>query len=426
MLSYHFLVDEKNVQQKPPIGWFFVGLNLVTMSLDLWYNYESNMSQNNIENGYSGIGDAIDAKISITPKVLGSKNGIKAVFLEVPTEALISADGMSGFFDGNLPKDLDSETQARLTLVSGETSKTLKLAVFAGSPLSPRVDTFRLDLTDVDPQITYNHDLAASRRPYLADFDVTVRQLIDGSRPADRDIMELQTMLEEYAKGNNWREKDTREIQNSLMIAQLHHRVKDPDGKMRPQRRESGELYISHPWAVFEELIKSGIKDPDILKAALVHDVPEDSPTMRQPEIDPETGVAPKSYAEWRQETWDILAPMIGPVAATYAMSLARPKPDGLTLFSKEQANLLYRLNLTKYHQALLIKMPDRLHNIRTLDSMPPEKQKATIISTIDNYVPIFEFARQSYPEAVDYLMDELFKALRIAGMNNGVDIDML
>lgn len=381
---------------------------------------------NEIEVGYSGIGDAIDAKISTAPSRIENKNGRNAVFLQVPMEILIKADGMSEFFDGKLPVDVDTGIEANLTLLGGDNSRSLRLAVFAGSPHSPRVDTFRLDLADVDPQITYDHDFTSFRRPYSSDFDVTVRQLIDGSHPADRDIMELQTMLEDYVKENNWSEKDIREIQNSLMVAELHHRVKGPDGNIRPQRRESGELYISHPWAVFQELITAGITDPDVLKAALVHDAPEDSPTMQQPEIDPETGVAPKSYVEWRQETWNILAPMIGPIAATYTMSLARPKPDGISLFSKEQANALYRLNLTKYHQTLLIKIPDRLHNVRTLDSMPPEKQRATIISTIDNYVPIFEFARQSYPEAVDYLMNELMNALRVAGMNNGVDIDLL
>ncbi len=387
------------------------------------------MAQGSIESRYSGIGDAINAKISITPKVIENKNGIRAVFLEVPTKVLRTADGMSGFFDGKLPEDLDEEAEAKLTLISGNNSKVLRLAVFAGFPpdSSARVEKFRVDFSETDPEVTFTHDFTNTRKPYSSEFDATVRQLIDGSHPADRDIMELQTELENYVKENNWSEKDIREIQNSLMIAELHHRVKGPDGKMRPQRRESGELYISHPWAVFQELTKAGIKDPDVLKASLVHDAPEDSPTMRQPGIDPETGIAPKkSYMEWKQETWDILAPLIGPVAATYAMALARPKPDGTTLFSKEQANVLYRLNLTKFHQALLIKMADRLHNIRTLDSMPPEKQKATIISTIDNYVPIFEFARQSYPEAVDYLMNELFKALRVAGMNNGVDVDLL
>ncbi len=386
------------------------------------------MAQGSIESRYSGIGDAIKAKISTTPKILENKNGISTVFLEVPAEIIRKADGMSEFFDGKLPEDIDGEAEAKLTLISGDNYNALRLAVFAGfPPHSPaRVETFRVDFTEANPEITFTHDFTNTKKPYSSEFDATVRQLIEGSHPADRDIMELQAELENYVKENNWSEKDVREIQNSLMIAELHHRVRGADGKMRPQRRESGELYISHPWAVFQELIKAGITEPDVLKASLVHDAPEDSPTMRQPGIDPETGVAAISYQDWRQETWDILAPLIGPVAATYAMALSRPKPDGITLFSKEQANILYRLNLTKYHQVLLIKMADRLHNIRTLDSMPPEKQVATILSTIDNYVPIFEFARQSYPEAVDYLMNELFKALRVAGMNNGVDVDLL
>ncbi len=384
------------------------------------------MAQGSVEGRYSGIGDAIDTKISAAQKVLRSKNGTNAVFLEVPTDALVRADGMSDFFGGQLPKDIDHDTEARLTLVSGDDSKSLRLAVFAGMPDRARVDTFRLDIGQEESQITYSHDFASSTKRYSSDFEGSVRHLIDGSHPADINIMELQEELYKYVTENNWNNTDIREIQNALMVAQLHHRVKGPDGKMRPQRRESGELYISHPWGAMLELINAGITDPDILKATLVHDVPEDSPTMKQPEIDPEIGVASKSYLEWKQETWDVLVPLIGATAATYAMLLARPKPDGILLFDKEQANQFYRLNMTEFHQVILIKMADRIHNVKTLGSMPPEKQRATIISTIDNYVPIFEFARQSYPEAVDILMDELWNALRVAGMNNNIDVDIL
>lgn len=382
------------------------------------------MSQSRIENGYSVV-DAIDAKISASQRVLRNGNGTNAVFLEVPKSTLIKAGEASAFFQGQLPLDIDEEPEAKLTLISGKSSRVVKLAVFAGLPDNPRVETFRLDLDD-EPQITEGRDFKNFRRPYSHEFDASILRIIDGSHPVNLDILQLQNALHNYVTENNWSEEDVRGIQNALMIAELHHRVKGPDGKMRPQKRESGERYISHPWGAMWELIDAGITNPDILKATLVHDVPEDSFTMRQPEIDPQTEIAPKSYSDWNVETWDILTPLIGSTAATYAVLLARPKPDGIKIFSKEQANQFYRMNLTQFPEVLLIKMADRLHNIRTLGSMPPEKQRATIISTIDNYVPIFEFARQSYPEAVDYLMNELMNALRIAGANNNIDVDML
>lgn len=359
----------------------------------------------------------IERKLMLGPDTIIGKRS-KVLVLEVPIPVITQASAMSDFFGGGeLPIKIDGE--ARVALVSGLNGTSMKLTVFSvlddGKSLT---QSWRTDLGP-DQEVAYISGFdKPKKKPFSPDFDKTLEHLINNSHPIDKEIMEYAEELEEIAEKANWSKDDIREIQNALMMAELHH---------KGQRRQSGELYITHPWETMKSLIAAGlINEPDILKAALVHDVPEDSEKMKQPEIDSKTGRAQKSYSEWYQETWDILSVTIGPVAATYAMLLSRPRPDGIIFTNEEEANLRYRMNLVSFPEVLVIKMADRLHNIRTLSSMPPENQENTIRSTVKNYLPIFELARERYPEAVDYLMFELEKALRSNAERLGIDYNLI
>jgi guanosine-3',5'-bis(diphosphate) 3'-pyrophosphohydrolase len=133
------------------------------------------------------------------------------------------------------------------------------------------------------------------------------------------------------------------------------------------QRRASGESYIEHPLAVAGILVDLEM-DHETIAAALLHDVVEDtSITVEQ-------------------------------VSAQYGEEISR-LVDGVTKLtripyqSKEDAQVenlrKMFLAMAKDIRVIIIKLADRLHNMRTLASLPPSKQQAIARETLDIYAPI-------------------------------------
>lgn len=133
------------------------------------------------------------------------------------------------------------------------------------------------------------------------------------------------------------------------------------------QLRASGEDYIIHPLGVATILAEIGL-DTDTIIAALLHDVVED------------TGV-----------TLEELEGNFGAIVANLV--------DGVTKLGRlEELNKQERQaeNLRKMFLAMaedlrviLIKLADRLHNMRTLSYRPPDKQRETAIETRDIFAPL-------------------------------------
>ncbi|HEY0296710.1 MAG TPA: bifunctional (p)ppGpp synthetase/guanosine-3',5'-bis(diphosphate) 3'-pyrophosphohydrolase [Bordetella sp.] len=133
------------------------------------------------------------------------------------------------------------------------------------------------------------------------------------------------------------------------------------------QFRASGAPYISHPIAVTE--ICAGWKlDANALSAALLHDVIEDQ-GITKPE----------------------LAEKFGPEVAELVDGLT--KLDRLDFASKaqQQAESFRKMLLAMARdvRVILIKLADRLHNMRTLDVVSPEKRRRVARETLDIYAPI-------------------------------------
>jgi len=133
------------------------------------------------------------------------------------------------------------------------------------------------------------------------------------------------------------------------------------------QFRKSGEPYITHPIAVAEVLVDWKL-DAAAIQAALLHDVLEDS------------GVA-------KQE----LAARFGPIVAELVDGVS--KLDRLRFDSNEeqQAESFRKMLLAMARdvRVILIKLADRLHNVRTLDAMELEKRRRIARETLDIYAPI-------------------------------------
>ena len=134
------------------------------------------------------------------------------------------------------------------------------------------------------------------------------------------------------------------------------------------QKRKSGEPYIIHP--IHTALILADLElDKESIMAGLLHDVMEDTAATREIMI-----------KEFGEEVTDLV--------------------DGVTKLTKldydvdkveEQAENLRKmfLAMAKDIRVILIKLADRLHNMRTLMYMTPEKQKEKSKETMDIYAPI-------------------------------------
>ncbi|HEV2261158.1 MAG TPA: bifunctional (p)ppGpp synthetase/guanosine-3',5'-bis(diphosphate) 3'-pyrophosphohydrolase [Candidatus Rubrimentiphilum sp.] len=133
------------------------------------------------------------------------------------------------------------------------------------------------------------------------------------------------------------------------------------------QRRASGESYVEHPLAVAGILAELEM-DRDTIAAALLHDVVEDTSVTTD-----------QVAAEFGKE----IAGLVDGVT----------KLTRIPYQSKEEAQVE---NLRKMFMAMakdirviIIKLADRLHNMRTLGSLPPPKQLAIARETLDIYTPI-------------------------------------
>ena len=133
------------------------------------------------------------------------------------------------------------------------------------------------------------------------------------------------------------------------------------------QFRKSGEAYIHHPIAVTGILAQWHL-DPQALMAALLHDVVEDTPTTKT-EIGELFG---KSVAE-----------LVDGVSKLDKLEFQTEAHAQAENFRK------MLLAMARDVRVILIKLADRLHNMRTLGSMAEEKRQRIALETLDIYAPI-------------------------------------
>jgi GTP pyrophosphokinase len=150
-------------------------------------------------------------------------------------------------------------------------------------------------------------------------------------------------------------------------IKRVREAYRFSDSSHLGQFRTSGEPYISHPIAVAE--ICAGWRlDAESLMAALLHDVMEDS------------GVGKQQMVE-----------RFGPNVAELVDGLS--KLDKVEFASREQAQAeSFRkmlLAMARDVRVILIKLADRLHNMRTLGAVERSKQRRIAAETLDIYAPI-------------------------------------
>ena len=133
------------------------------------------------------------------------------------------------------------------------------------------------------------------------------------------------------------------------------------------QKRKSGEPYIIHPIAVADILFQLGM-DPPSLETALLHDVVEDTPV---------------TLDEIRAQFGDEVANLVDGVT----------KIGKIPLFTREeqQAENLRKMLLAMSQdiRVIIVKLADRLHNMRTLQYVPEQRRREIARETLEIYAPI-------------------------------------
>ncbi|MBO6902315.1 MAG: bifunctional (p)ppGpp synthetase/guanosine-3',5'-bis(diphosphate) 3'-pyrophosphohydrolase [Rhizobiaceae bacterium] len=133
------------------------------------------------------------------------------------------------------------------------------------------------------------------------------------------------------------------------------------------QRRASGDPYFSHPLEV-AAILTDMHADEATIAVALLHDTIEDTTATRQ-EIDE----------------------LFGPDMGRLVEGLTKLKKIDLVSKKAEQAENLRKLLLAISDdvRVLLVKLADRLHNMRTLDHVPPSKRQRIAEETMEIYAPL-------------------------------------
>lgn len=156
---------------------------------------------------------------------------------------------------------------------------------------------------------------------------------------------------------------DDKQYDLSKIISAYEFAAKAHEG----QTRSSGQPYITHPLAVAYTLLELGM-DTDTICAALLHDVVEDT-----------------------DATLDDLKKRFGQDVALLVDGVTKLSKIPTSTKEEQQAENIRKILLAMSQdiRVMIIKLSDRLHNMRTLKYRPLEKQRNTALETMNIYAPI-------------------------------------
>jgi len=165
---------------------------------------------------------------------------------------------------------------------------------------------------------------------------------------------------------NEWLE-EVRKASARLDLDYIAHAYRFSEQAHREQQRQSGEVYLTHPMAVALELASLRL-DTTTVAAGLLHDILEDT-----------------------QVTEEQLTEEFGPAVTFLVESVT--KISGLEFQSREevQAENFRKMLISTARdlRVILIKLADRLHNMRTLEHLNRKRSERIAQETLDIYVPL-------------------------------------
>ncbi len=185
------------------------------------------------------------------------------------------------------------------------------------------------------------------------DYAASILSRLPGAARRDRGMRHLLDTLETYMPADQ-----IATVLAAYKFGETHH---------EGQTRKSGEPYITHPVAVAQELAEMHL-DAEAICAAILHDVVEDTEA---------------TLDEIREKFGDDVALIVDGVS----------KLDQIQFRSRAEAQAesfrKMMLAMIEDIRVILVKLSDRLHNMKTLDAMPKAKIKRIARETLDIYAPI-------------------------------------
>ncbi len=168
--------------------------------------------------------------------------------------------------------------------------------------------------------------------------------------------MTIEDLLQKLGDAKS--EADLAKIKSAYEFASLAH---------QGQKRDSGEAYIQHPLEVADIVHELGMDTVSII-AALLHDVVEDT------DVDSE---------EIKKKFGSEVALLVDGVTKLSRLAFRSKQEQQM-----ENLRKMF-LAMTQDLRVIIIKLADRLHNMRTLKHLPEEKQKNIARETIEIYAPL-------------------------------------
>ena len=176
-----------------------------------------------------------------------------------------------------------------------------------------------------------------------------------------------------------------------LITRAYHYGEQAHDG----QFRQSGEPYFNHPIAVAAILTEQQLDDATIV-TALLHDAIEDTRS---------------TYADIEEEFGPEIAELVDGVTKLTNLQLSSTETKQAENFRK-----LF-MAMSKDLRVILVKLADRLHNMRTIKPMKPEKQQQKAHETMDIYAPLA--GRMGMQSMREELEDLAFRVLNPEARNS-------
>ncbi len=209
----------------------------------------------------------------------------------------------------------------------------------------------------------------------------------NGANSAFRYNVKIPDWLNECLLGDQ-NDKDNNLICRAFQFAYSLH---------EGQFRKSGEPYIVHPIAV-ADLLKDLGGDSEMIAAGLLHDVVEDTPT-----------------------TLEDIEQMFGKNVRRLVEGVTKLSKFNFSSKTERQAENFRRMFMAMAQdiRVILVKLADRLHNMRTLDFLPPEKQRQIAQETRDIFAPlanrlgIWQFKWELEDLAFKYLEPEAYNTIK-------------
>ena len=190
--------------------------------------------------------------------------------------------------------------------------------------------------------------------------------------------------------------KVTTYIHNETDLKRIYEAYEFADEKHQGQMRKSGDPYITHPLHVAIILAELHV-GPDTIIAGLLHDVVEDTNVILD-EISKKFG--------------SDVAGMVDGVTKLTMMKF--------TSLEEKQAENQQKMLLAmgKDIRVIVVKLADRLHNIRTIDAQNPEKRARICKETLEIYAPLahrlgmFKIKAELEDRSLRYTDPDMFKKI--------------